>query len=154
MKKLLYLLLLLPLGFLSSCNDDESFPSVNIQMTVENAVNVDGHLYIVNGEPFQIASITAEGTNGQTSAVASMSYFLDGNMIGYSIVAPYTAEIPANLMYTGNHLVELSFKILQVDKNFAYGGISNLVTVVESEADLPAGTTLGTVVLNYSINPQ
>ncbi len=153
MKKLLYLLLLLPLGFLASCNDDDDFPSVEITMTIDNAVNVDGHLYIVAGEPFKIASITSEGI-GNAATISGVNYYLDRVGIGYSFVAPYTAEIPASYLPVGNHLVAVSFDVLQVDKSLASASISNILTVVETAEDLPDGATPGTVSLNYRLNPK
>ncbi len=49
MKKLLYLLLLLPLGFFASCSDDKDLPSVDITVNIENAVDANGKIYIVEG---------------------------------------------------------------------------------------------------------
>lgn len=47
MKKFLYLLLLLPLGFLASCDDGNDVPDVDINVTFDNVVKEDGILYVV-----------------------------------------------------------------------------------------------------------
>lgn len=154
MKKLLYLLLLLPFGFLASCSDDDDMPSVDIVVTIDNVVNDNGRLYILSGEPLEVQSIAAESLNGNASAVSGVNYILDHIGIGYTIVSPFGGEIPAAYLPVGNHLFTLEFDVLQVDKSIAYAQISNIVTVVKDDTELPVGATPGTVELRYRLNPK
>lgn len=154
MKKLLYLLLLLPLGFLASCTDDDDMPSVDITVTIDNAVDHDGRLYIVSGNPLTVQSITAEGLGGKAAGISGVNYVLDHVGLGYNIVSPFGAEINAAYLPVGNHLFTLAFDVLQVDKSIAYAQISTIVSVVESESDLPEGAVPGQVQLKFTLNPR
>ena len=58
MKKFLYLLLLLPLGFLASCDDGNDVPDVDINVTFDNVVKEDGILYVVQDKGFAVRSVT------------------------------------------------------------------------------------------------
>lgn len=154
MKKLLYLLMLLPLGFLASCHDDDDLPSVDVTVNIENAVDANGHLYIVAGEPLTVQGITVEGLGGKTAAISGVNYVLDHVAMGYTIDVPFGGQINAAYLPVGNHLFTLAFDVLQVDKSIAYAQLSNIVTVVESAEDLPDGATPGLVTLHYTLNPK
>ncbi len=155
MKKLLYLLLLLPLGFLASCSDDDNdFPSVEVTVNVANAVDKDGQLYIVAGQPLTVDSIGVNGLGGKAAAISGVTYSLDHLYMGYTIVKPFGASINAAYLPAGQHLFSLSFDVLQVDKTIAYARLSTIVNVVASESELPAGTTLGTVPITVTLNPK
>ncbi len=154
MKKFLYLLLLLPLGFLTSCHDDDDMPSVDITVSIDNAVDADGRIFIVSGEPLTVSGITAEGLGGKAAGISGVNYVLDHVGMGYTIVQPFGGSIPAAYLPVGNHLFTLAFDVLQVNKSIAYAQLSTIVTVVESADDLPDGTTPGTVELKYRLNPQ
>ncbi|MDE7438457.1 MAG: hypothetical protein K2M93_08230 [Muribaculaceae bacterium] len=154
MKKLLYLLLLLPLGFFASCSDDKDLPSVDITVNIENAVDANGKIYIVEGEPLTVAGIDVKSLNGKASGISGVNYVLDHVGIGYNIVQPFGGTISANLLPAGNHLLTLAFDVLQVDKSIAYAQLSTVVTVVPAVEDLPEGSTLGNVALTYHLNPQ
>lgn len=154
MKKLLYLLLLMPLGFLASCHDDDDMPSVDITVNIDNAVDANGKIYIVSGEPLTVTGITAEGLGGKAAGISGVNYVLDHVGMGYTIVSPFGGSIPAAYLPVGNHLFTLAFDVLQVDKTIAYAQLSNIVTVVESEEDLPDGAVPGAVALTYRLNPK
>ena len=74
MKKFLYLLLLLPLGFLTSCHDDDDMPSVDITVSIDNAVDADGRIFIVSGEPLTVSGITAEGLGGKAAGISGVRW--------------------------------------------------------------------------------
>ncbi len=154
MKKLLYLLLLLPLGFMTSCSDEDDMPSVDVTVTIDNAVDANGKIYIVEGEPLTVEGITAQGLGGKPAGITGVSYVLDHVGIGYTIVAPFGGTIDAAYLPAGEHLLTLSFDVLQLDKSIAYARLSTYVTVVPSAEDLPDGTTPGQVSLTYTLNPQ
>ncbi len=153
MKKLLYLLLLLPLSFLASCSNDDELPSVDVSVTMSNAVRYDGKIYVVEGQPLSVDSIGVKSLNGKATGITGVNYALDYVGIGYNVVSPFGAKIPAAYLPTGNHLLTLSFDVLQVDKTIAFTRVSTLVKVVP-ESELPAGTTPGVITLNYTLNPK
>lgn len=154
MKKLLYLLMLLPLGFLGSCSDDDDMPSVDITVSIDNAVDANGKIYIVSGEPLTVSSITAQGLGGNAAGISGVNYILDHVGMGYTIVSPFGGSINAAYLPVGNHLFTLAFDVLQVDKSIAYAQLSTIVTVVEAAEDLPDGATPTTVNLTYRLNPK
>lgn len=154
MKKLLYLLLLLPLGFLASCSDDDDMPSVDITVNIDNAVDANGRLYIVSGQPLTVTGITAEGLGGKAAGISGVNYALDHVGMGYTIISPFAGSIAAAYLPVGNHLFTLAFDVLQVDKSIAYAQLSTIVTVVESETDLPDDATPGPVAIRYRLNPK
>lgn len=155
MKKLLYLLLLLPLGFITtSCSDEDDIPSVSISVKIADAVDANGRIYIVSGQPLTVDGITVESLNGKASGISGVNYALDHIGLGYTMVQPFGASINAAYLPVGNHLLTLAFDVLQVDKSIAYAQISTVVSVVEAVEDLPEGTTPGEVTLKYTFNPQ
>ena len=74
MKKFLYLLLLLPLGFLASCDDGNDVPDVDINVTFDNVVKEDGILYVVQDKGFAVRSVTCEGI-GANALISSVTYY-------------------------------------------------------------------------------
>lgn len=154
MKKLLYLLLMLPLGFFASCSDEKDLPSVDITVNIENAVDANGKVYIVEGEPLTVSGIEVKSLNGKAAGISGVNYVLDHVGFGYTIVEPFGGTIDAEYLPAGNHLFTLAFDVLQVDKSIAYAQLSTVVTVVPSAEDLPDGATPGNVALTYHLNPQ
>lgn len=145
---------MLPLCFLASCHDDDDMPSVDISVNIENAVDANGRIYIVAGEPLTVESIQATGLGGKAAGISGVNYVLDHVGLGYTIVQPFGGSIDAAYLPVGNHLFTLAFDVLQVDKSIAYAQLSTIVTVVSTAADLPDGATPGTVTLTYRLNPK
>ncbi|MDE6340054.1 MAG: hypothetical protein K2K97_09775 [Muribaculaceae bacterium] len=154
MKKLLYLLLLLPLGFFASCSDDNDLPSVDITVNIDNAVDANGKVYIVEGEDLTVSGIDVQSLNGKASGISGVKYFLDHSPVGFTMVQPFGGSIGSAYLPEGNHLLTLAFDVLQVDKSIAYAQLSTIVTVVPTAEDLPEGTVPGVVSLTYHLNPQ
>lgn len=154
MKKLLYLLLLLPLGFFTSCSDDDDMPTVDITVNIDNAVDANGKVYIVAGEDLTVSGIDVASLNGKAAGISGVNYFLDHVGYDYTIVQPFGTTIDAAYLPEGNHLLTLSFDVLQVDKSIAYAQLSTVVTVVASADDLPDGAVPGQVALTYHLNPK
>lgn len=150
MKKFLYLLLLLPLGFLNvSCDDDDKVPDVDLQATVSGGVVVDNTVYVVKGEPLVIDGITLVNRSGKDGALGVVTYSLDYMIIGQSLVAPYTFELNTANMAVGPHFLTAEMPVYVVDYPICFGVFSFNINVVEDAADLPgepAPTTLSGLV--------
>ena len=147
MKKFLYLLFTLPLiGLLSACDNDDDAPQVSIQVDYEGAVNVDGTLYVVQGEPFSITAVTVTPDQGTGNAlVGPVSYAWNYVYAGTSEIAPYGVTFDTSVMNTGNHLLQISGTIAQVNKPLAALNLAYRVKVVASAEDIPGYSETATV---------
>lgn len=151
MKKVLSLLLLaLPMAFaFTSCDDDDDLPNVTMSITVENAVQQDGIIYVVQGDTLVIEGITVTNNEKGNAAITAATYYWDYYRLGTNIVAPYgyaivTTRTEDNIEGTplGNHLLEIQCPLLAEDKAVATALMVYKVCVVESADDIPAtGTT-------------
>ena len=154
MKKLLYLLLLIPFGFLASCQSDEDLPQVTIDVTFDNVAYENGVLYVVQGEEWGVQSISVKSLNGENTTLANVGYSLDNTTIDFSNVAPYSISFDSALMPIGTHLLDIGFNVLQVNKPISNGVISYYVKVVESADQIPNGVLPGEQVLSSTIDPK
>lgn len=154
MKKLLYLLLLLPLGFLASCDSDNDLPDVDITVTFDNVVEGEDAIYVVKGDTLKIESVTCKGNDNKQAMVNEVTYVLDGFPLGTSIIAPYGATIATDNFSAGKFLLGLRMNVLQVDKSLAFGVISFGFKVVDSADELPDGKEPGTLTRTVQMSPK
>lgn len=154
MKKLLYLLLLLPLGFLASCDSDNDLPDVDITVTFDNVVEGEDAIYVVKGDTLKIQSVTCKGNDNKQAMVNEVTYVLDGFPLGTSIIAPYGATIATDNFSAGKFLLGLRMNVLQVDKSLAFGVISFGFKVVDSADELPDGKEPGTLTRTVQMSPK
>ncbi len=140
MKKLLYLLLLLPLTLICSCSsDEEDFPQVELILSIENATvnNQTKEFYLLKSAPAQILSLQAHSLTSQAAACTNCIFKIDGMPITDTSTEPFTSPIPTKNLAPGQHTLEAYTTILQVDKTIANGVISLPFQVVEDESQLP-----------------
>lgn len=155
MKKLLYLLMLLPLCLgVSSCSDDNDFPSVDLTVKMTGAANVDNVIYVVQGDPFGIESISVTSLTGKQAMLSSVGYYWDGVLSQVAPAAPYSITWDTSSLGVGSHLLQMQTSLLQVDKSLATAVFTYRVQVVASADDLPDGATLGTVTNVMTVNPK
>ncbi len=139
MKKFLYLLFALPVfGLLAACDDDDRMPHVSVKVDYEGAVDVDGTLYVVQGEPFSITAVTVTPDQGTGNAIVGpISYAWDYTYAGTAEVAPYGVTFDTSSMYPGNHLLQLTGTVAQVDKSLMTLNLAFRVKIVPSADDIP-----------------
>ena len=148
MKKLLYLLLVLPFAMMiSSCSSDKDLPNVDIKISFDNAAVKDGKVYVMENDVFSITGLTTKAVDSnQQSAIANVYYFWNG------IPAPgltwsnfpmeiNMAEMP--LAKDGVNALGIKATILETDKSMAYTVFDVPIVAVENEEDLPDGVQLG-----------
>lgn len=145
MKKFIYLLaLLVPALALVSCHDDDNdVPNVDFTINFENAVRVDGTLYVVKGESLKITGIDVENNEpGKGAMITAATYYWDGYYIGATVQPPFGFEynIGENVP-VGKHQIEIECPLFAVDKSPATAIVYMYVQVVASEEEIPGQGT-------------
>lgn len=159
MKKLLYLLLVIPFAMMiSSCSSDKDLPNVDITMTFDNAAVKDGTVYVIQDETFSMTGITVQAVDTkQQAAIANIRYFWNGipapSLTWSSLPMEINmAEMPQP--ENGENVLSLRATLLETDKSIAYTALNVPIIAVENEAALPDGLTLGEATLIFSNTPQ
>lgn len=140
MKKLLYLLLLLPFGFLASCSDDDDFPSVNITTSFDGGTFYDNTIYAVVGDTLSVQGIEATPIPGtKNAAIANPVVFWNHTPI-YPTLFTQAGQYPSVVcVQPGTAVLSTAFTILQEDKSIATGENQYLVKIVADSSELPSG---------------
>lgn len=144
MKRLLYLFIFaLPLLGFTSCSDDDDNPDVNFIIDISGATYVDGTIYVVQGETFNIDAVKVINNEpGKAALLTYVEYFWDYQRLGT------TANAADNFAFEifvsedtplGGHLLELYAPVYAVDKSPANALLAYDVEVVASADDLPEG---------------
>ncbi len=159
MKKLLYLLLVLPFAMMiESCSSDKDLPNVDITMTFDKAAVKDGAVYVIQDSVFSMTGITVKAVDTkQQAAIANMRYFWNGIPAPALTWSPLPMEIDMAQMpqpASGENILGLRATLLETDKSIAYTALNVPIIAVESEDDLPAGLTLGEATLTFGNTPQ
>lgn len=159
MKKLLYLLLVVPFAMMiSSCSSDKNLPNVDISMSFDNAAVQDGIVYVLQDEVFSMTGITVKAVDTkQQAAIANIRYFWNGIPAPELTWSPLPMEIDMAQMpqpEDGENILGLRATLLETDKSMAYTVLNVPIKAVESEEDLPDGITLGEATLTFTNNSQ
>lgn len=138
MKKLLYLLLLVPFALMTSCNKDDDFAPFDMTLTLSGVSQVDGTFYAVQGDEVSIDNLQVSSQEKQT-AVANVMFYVDGMPL---FVTPWNVDQPltfstANLA-PGTHNVNVSGNLLQVDQSIMEFAVNYKLVVVDSQENLPS----------------
>lgn len=145
MKRLYYLLLLLPLlGFMASCSDDDKdLPKVSISIDYTGGTDQDGTIVIAQGQTLTINAINVTPAEGTKKALlGNTTYAMDGVPFYTIGVAPYGCEIDTSDLTVGPHALSFYSQVFQEDKTpgFALYGININVTEPVSDPDDGSGT--------------
>lgn len=141
MKKFIYLILMLiPALTLVSCHDDgNDLPNVDFNLSFENGVEVDGTIYVVQGEVLKITAIDVVNNEADKSAmISSANYYWDGYYMGTSIQPPFGYELDISKdVPLGKHQIDIECPVFAVDKSPATAVVFMYVNIVESASDIP-----------------
>ena len=157
MKKLLYLLLALPIFALTSCSDDDKLPRVDMDVEVENATNIDGTLYVVQGDTLIIKGITVSSPDAPKGiALGGVTYILNYEPVYFNPQAPYSFEIDTNGWAVGTRLLQMQTNVYAVDYSPMYAWITFPLKVVASQEDIPGNSVPegGTFHINPDVKAQ
>lgn len=145
MKKLLYLLLLMPLPFLFSCSDDDDLAQVDMTLTLSGVSQSDNVFYTVAGENVTIENLTVKSLNGNAATVANVIFYFNGVPLIGNPGNPFTGTFSTEGLESGTYTFSMAGQVLEVDKTITDFTYSTPIVIVESEEDLPEGAqTLGT----------
>lgn len=146
MKKLHLLLLpllALPLFLgLTSCNDDNDLPNVDISIAISGGKAVDGTIYVVQGDTLTIEGITVTNLDSKKGAsITGATYFWDYYRLGTAVIPPYGFDIvTTDETALGKHLLEIESPVYATGKAPGVSIQVYDVMVVASADDIPAGT--------------
>ncbi len=140
MKKLLYLLIALPLLALGAChNDDDNHPDVNIGFTYSGITEVDGTFYAVKGDTIDIDSVFVNPVNpSQKAAIGAVNYVFDGQPLGMVPAPPFAFSLLSEPMPLGNHTLRLQMTVFQEGKTASIAWLTVPLAVVADSADIPS----------------
>lgn len=155
MKKLLYLLLVIPFALMvSSCSNDNDLPNVDITMSFDNAVVKDGTVYVVQDSVFSITGLTTKAVDSnQQSAIVNVRYFWNGYPapgLTWSNfpMAINMAEMPQP--ESGNNILGLDATLLETDKSMSYCTLRIPIKAVDKVENLPDGAQPGEATLTFT----
>lgn len=143
MKKILYLLLVMPMLLLAGCKDDDDVPNVDLSIALDNVVVKENTIYIVEGTTLSVTGVTCQGI-GSNAILTSVTYYWDEVRNPPMVISPFAFNIDPSVMPVGHHTLGLYINVAQEGKSMGYIAMSIDVIVVESEEDLPDGLKPGT----------
>lgn len=151
MKKLFYLLLLLPLGFLASCHDgDKDLPDVTIKVELDNVAPANSEYYLVKGDTLVVDGVSIASNTNKNAAISYVRYYWNFLPIGGSIIAPYSAVFVPSAYRPDYNVLSLYIDVLQEGKPLSYSMIDIKINMVDSVGAIPGGVQPGKCVLEYN----
>lgn len=138
MKKLFYLLFLLPFALMASCSDDDDLAQVDMTVTMSNVTKVNNTFYAIKGTTVTIDGTTVTPSAGKQATIVGVNYFMNGLPMPLAFAAPYAIEFKADLP-AGSYVLDVTGEVLQVDKSITNMLCKYPFTIVETEEDLPDG---------------
>ena len=157
MKKLFYLLFLLPLAFFAACDDDDNLPAVDFTLTLDNVTQYEKGFYAVKGDTVIVDGVSVKPIdNGKAATVTGVRYFLDYMPIMTDpILAPFTTKFLTEDLPARTYNFGITATVLQVDKSISNVAINVPLTIVENKEQLPEGAPeIGEYSVTMRIQPK
>ncbi|MDE6791626.1 MAG: hypothetical protein K2J48_00870 [Muribaculaceae bacterium] len=148
MRKILFILLFLPMLLLESCSKDDDLAQVEISLEISGVAKSGNNLYTIQGEDVSVDKIEVTSLTDQNAIIQRVVFSLDGFPLPINIENPFTTSFSTEDLRVGQHNLGMSGVVLQVDKTLTDVHVSVPIIIVESEADLPEDATeIGTVIV-------
>lgn len=143
MKKLFLYLMLLPLATaFTSCDDDgDDLPQVDFEVAISGGTQNadDNKIYIAQGTPLVVESLTAVPTNGKRTTLGLTTYYLNGIPQFQTVTVPFGATFNTEDLEPGEYALQIKTSVYQIDKSAAFALLSYDL-VVEPADDEPTDT--------------
>lgn len=144
MKKLLFLLLALPLlGLAVSCDDDDNLPKVDITFSYTNGTVVGSQVYVVKPDTLYIdgISVKAVNTDHEATIAGLVTYYIDGQMPGL-VVSPYERiPIVTEGLSIGQHNLSVAMNVAEEGCALASAVAGVRFNVVADSTDIPSAAS-------------
>lgn len=139
MKKLLYLLMLLPLGLLVSCDNDD-FAPFDMTVNMSGVTQANDTIYTVAGETVTFESLKINPVGGKETQVTNVIFRVNGDPLFTNPLqlAPPT-YFSTQGMKPGIYSIGISGNLLQVDQSINVFAVTFPLVIESSQEDLPAG---------------
>ncbi|MCM1092961.1 MAG: hypothetical protein NC248_02590 [Bacteroides sp.] len=148
MKKLLYILLALPLFFFASCSDDDNdLPDFKVKVDIsgQSEVTENGVIVIPSGNQFSIDAISIVESDAKEIAIGGVSYYWDYILLDASnIIPPYGITFNTTGIPEGDHILQIYMPIFAVGYSPAEALLTYRVKIVapaEDETPDDSGST-------------
>lgn len=140
MKKLLTLLLAIPLlASFTACNDDDDqMPKVQFTIEYANASNVDGTVYILKDSSLTVSALNVKAVNpNHNAALGPVEYYVNNVPVGMTPVQPFAITIPAGFFNLGTNTLGMAMNVAEEGCSLARGYIEVKVEVVADSTAIP-----------------
>ncbi len=147
MKKLLYILLALPLFFASCSDDDNDLPDFRVKVDIsgQSEVTENGVIVIPSGNQFSIDAISIVESDAKEIAIGGVSYYWDYILLDASnIIPPYGITFNTTGIPEGDHILQIYMPIFAVGYSPAEALLTyrvKIVAPVEDETPDDSGST-------------
>ena len=156
MKKLLYLLLLVPLTFIASCSKDDDVAPFDMTLTLSGVTQVNNTFYAVSGDNVTIDNLKVTPVGGKETMVSNVMFFLNDAPVfpnPWNVLEPISFSTQG--LPEGVYNVGVAGNLLQVDQSIKNFAASYTLVLVGSNEELPEGAPeLGTYsqTINFTNN--
>ncbi len=143
MKKLLYLLFILPLIGVWACSDDDDLPSFSVQvgMSGQSEITDAGVVVIPQGNKFAVDSLIPVSDTGGKIAFGPVAYYLDGLYLGTSPFSPYPMSLNTENLKLGYYVLQMVMPVYAEGYSMANGVLNYKLQIVEPTPAEDEGTT-------------
>ena len=155
MKKLFYLLYLLPVLLMASCSNDDDLAEVDLTLTLSGVTQVKGNFYAVSGDDITIDGIGVKSLTNKNATITRVMYYFEGIPLIGNPADPFLGSFSTEGLKSGTYALSFTGWVVQEDKSITTVACNFPVTIVSSAEDLPEGAPeIGTYSSTVTVRPD
>lgn len=157
MKKLFYLLFLLPIAMFSSCSNDDELANVDLTLTLDGVTQTEenGIFYTVEGNDITIEGVDVKSLSGKDAILVNVIYYFQGYPLIGNPANPFLGTFSTEDLEPGTYNLSLRAEVLEVDKSITSIATNYPIVVVKSSEDLPANAPeIGSYSVTLRLQPE